>query len=89
MVLLKNAIRHNVPKNITDSPLHQGVFFSAYRRISADFPRIFDPSGDQYKSGEKVDQYVGGYAFYKHLKLPKNGQKQSFSAPEIHCQNPP
>ena len=31
----------------------------------------------------------GGYAFYKHPKLPKNGQKQSFSAPEIHCQNPP
>ncbi len=57
----------------------QGGFFSAYRRISA----------DQYKSGEKVDQYVGGYAFYKHPKLPKKGQKQSFSTPAIHCQNPP
>ncbi len=62
----------------------QGVFFSAYRRISTDFW----PPWDQYKSGEKVDQYIRGIiAFYKHPKLPKNGQKQSFSAPEIHRQN--
>ncbi len=56
------------------------------------FPPIFHgfwPPWDQYKSGEKVGQYVGGYAFYKHPKLLKNGQKQLFSAPEIHCQNPP
>ena len=45
----------------------QAVFFSGYRRISADFPRILTPL-DQYKSGEKVDQYVEGYAFYKHPK---------------------
>ncbi len=59
----------------------QGGFFSAYRRISADFPRIFDPPWDQYKSGEKVDQYVGGgYAFYKYPKLifsPGNSPPES------------
>ncbi len=43
-----------------------GVFFSA------SFPRIFDPPPwDQYKSGKEVDQYLGGYAFYKHPKLLK------------------
>ncbi len=47
------------------------------------------PPGDQYKSGEKVDQYVGGYAFYKHSKLLKTGQKRLFSALEIHRYNPP
>ncbi len=39
---------------------------------------------DQYKSWEKVDQHVGGYALYKHPKLPKSCQKQTFSVQEIH-----
>ncbi len=51
-----------------------------FRRFSTD---VYPP-WDQYKSGEKLDQYVGGHAFYKHPKLPKNGQKRPFSAPEIH-----
>ena len=45
----------------------------------------FWPPWDQYKSGEKVDQYVGGYAFYKHPKMAKNSrfQPRKFTA-RIH-----
>ncbi len=32
--------------------MYQGGFFSAYRRISADFPRIFDPLRSVQISGE-------------------------------------
>ncbi len=67
----------------------QGGFFSTYRRISADFPRIFDPPEISTNLGRKWTNMQGVYAFHKHPKLPKNGPKQSFSAPEIHRQNPP
>ncbi len=53
------------------------ILFRLFRRFSTDFW----PFWDQCKSVEKLDQYVGGYAFYTHPKLPQNGQKWSFSAP--------
>ena len=55
----------------------QGVFFSAYRQISADFPRIFDPPEISTKQRESRP-ICRGCAFYKHQKLPQNGQNSRF-----------
>ena len=52
---------------------------------------IFWPHWDQYKSGEKVDQYLGGMPFINTQNCSKivKKKKQPFSALEIHHQNTP
>ena len=66
-------------------PNIQGVFFSAF---PPNFHEFLTPLRSVQIWGERRP-ICRGYAFYKYPKLPKNGQKLSFSAPEIHRQNTP
>ncbi len=59
--------------------LMQALFWSAYWRISAHFPRISDPPWDQYKSAKILDLYIRGMPPRKGQNSPKSGQNDWFS----------